>query len=286
MFVASTLESVGIVELAWPERVIAAEGLSNDLGTVTLRWPVKSLTAYGGGYASLVWPTRALAVEGTLNIVGTVVLVWPRRLLTATGLMGSAGTISLVWPTRTITMAGLTGGVGTVDLRWPTLTVVAMGSGAATETTYAINLTTGAVTQLVLGAFNKLVTAHGRAYGLRNETLFYLGGETDEGAEIPATVRFAAQDFGTYQVKRLDGAVYLKSREDDGLTLTIIQDETTTWKYQTNTDTSPGLGSHRGKVGRGISFHSLGMILENREGGRLDVGGIEILMYPLTRRPK
>jgi hypothetical protein len=159
-------------------------------------------------------------------------------------------------------------------------------AGATTETTYAINLSTGAVTQLLLGAFDKLVTAHGRLYGLRDGALIRLDGDDDSGTAIAATIRFAPQQFGTYLAKRLDGVVYLNTREDDGVTLTLVQDEVASWTYQTSTDASPGMGTHRVKVGRGITFHSLGLVLENRDGGRLDVGGVEISVYPLSRRPR
>ncbi len=173
---------------------------------------------------------------------------------------------------------------GTATL--PAWTAYGHLAGVTTETTYAINLSTGAVTQLLLGAFDKLVTAHGRLYGLRDGALIRLDGDDDSGTAIAATIRFAPQQFGTYLAKRLDGVVYLNTREDDGVTLMLVQDETSSWTYQTSTDASPGMGTHRVKVGRGITFHSLGLVLENRDGGRLDVGGMEIPVYPLSRRPR
>ena len=284
--VAGTLESVGKAELTWPTWALTATGLTGGLGAAELTWPARALSAYGGGTAKLTWPARTLTVAGTLEIVGTGAVRWPRWILTATGLTGGVGTAELTWPTRTLAAEGWTGGVGAFALRWPTRILTATGSGGLTETTYAINLTSGAVTQLLLGAFDKLVTAHGRLYGLREGVLFYLGGTTDQGTEIPVTLRFAPQQFGTYQAKRLDGHVYLNTREDDGITLTLVQDETTAWTYQTATDTAPAMGTHRVKIGRGITFHSLGLTLNNRAGGRLDVGGLELPIYPLSRRPK
>lgn len=247
---------------------------------------MRALEAFGGGSATLTWPVRMLTVTGTLEIVGTAELSWPARELTAAGLTGGVGTAALTWPTRTLTAAGLTGGMGTAALTWPARFLTAAGVGATTETTYAINLTTGAVTQLLLGAFDKLVTAHGRLYGLRAGVLVRLGGDLDGAETIPATIRFAPQQFGTLQAKRLDGHVYLNLRENDGVTLTVVEDETMSWDYQTATDSAPALGTHRVKVGRGITFHSLGLTLRNRNGGRLDVGGVELPVLPLSRKPK
>lgn len=285
---AGTVESIGTAELSWPTRTLTATGITGGVGSAALMWPTRSLAAYGGGSVALTWPVRTLTVEGTLEIVGTAALVWPARTLTATGLTGGVGTAALVWPARILTATGLTGGVGTAALVWPTrtLTVTVAGSGVATETTYAINLSTGAVTQLLLGAFDKLVTAHGRLYGLCDGALVRLDGDLDGAAAIPVTIRFAPQQFGTYLAKRLDGHVYLNTREDNGITLTLVQDETTSWAYQTATDTAPAMGTHRVKVGRGVTFHSLGLIIQNRNGGRLDIGGIELPVLPLLRKPR
>jgi hypothetical protein len=283
---AGTLESVGTAELTWPDRVLTASGLVGGVATAELTWPERSLTAYGGGSARLTWPARVLTIAGTLDSLGTAALTWPQWRLTAAGWIGGVGTAELTWPTRALTATGITGGVGTATLRWPALVLTAIGDAVTAETTYAINVSTGAVTQLLLGKFDKLVLAHGRLYGLRDGVLLYLGGDTDQGAEIPVTIRFAPQQFGTYLVKRLDGAMYLNTRESDGVTLTLVQDETVSWKYQTATDTAPAMGTHRVKVGRGVAFHSLGVVLENREGGALTVGGLEIPVLSLTRKPR
>jgi len=285
---AGTVESIGTAELTWPVRVLSAEGVTGGVGVAELTWPAHSLAAYGGGSATLNWPVRTLTVEGTLEIIGTAALTWPAQTLTATGLIGGVGTVSLTWPTRVLTATGLTGGVGTAALVWPirTLTITLAGSGIVTETTYAVNLSTGAVTQLLMGAFDKLVTAHGRLYGLQSGALVRLDGDLDDTATIPVTIRFAPQQFGTHAVKRLDGKVYLNTRENDGVTLTVVEDETVSWSYQTNTDTAPAMGTHPIRVGRNITFHSLGLIVQNRNGGKLDIGGLELPVYSLSRKPK
>jgi hypothetical protein len=112
-----------------------------------------------------------------------------------------------------------------------------------------------------------------------------LDGDLDIDTTIPATVRFAPQTFNTDRAKRLS-TVYLNTREDDGLTLEVIPDEKTTWRYQTATDTAPAYGTHKMKIGRGIKFHTAGLMLYNRNGGRMDVGGMELIVDVLSRRLK
>jgi hypothetical protein len=178
-----------------------------------------------------------------------------------------------------------TGNRATLEIPAPFLSTTATTTSTA-ETTYAINLSTGAVTQLLLGGFDKLVTAHGRLYGLKNGALTRLEGDVDGSATtIPATIRFAPQTFGSNAVKRMSD-VYWSTREADGITMELVADERTAWRYQTPTDTAPAYGTHKIKVGRGVSFHTAGLTVRNRNGGALDIGGVELLVGPLSRKPK
>jgi hypothetical protein len=246
-------------------------------------WTVAGNT---GAVAEVTFPvwTASGTVGNPAVISGTATL--PRWVGTGTITTGSIVSGAVTLSAWTADGEVLNGSWVTGTATLPAWTAYGHLAGATTETTYAINLSTGAVTQLLLGAFDKLVTAHGRLYGLRDGALIRLDGDDDSGTAIAATIRFAPQQFGTYLAKRLDGVVYLNTREDDGVTLTLVQDEVASWTYQTSTDASPGMGTHRVKVGRGITFHSLGLVLENRDGGRLDVGGLEIPVYPLSRRPR
>jgi hypothetical protein len=238
--------------------------------------PILTATGKVEGLAriELTVPAPELTATGTVGGVMSVVLEVPAPILTATGIVGAIAQVVLIVPSPILTAsASVSPGVGL-----PATTV-------ALETTYTINLTTGAVTTLLLGEFTKLITAHGRLYGLRAGTLVRLDGNLDGAATIPATVRFAPHTFGTNRAKRLS-TVYFDTREDDGLTLDVIPDENTTWRYQTVTDNAKAYGTHKVKIGRGLKFHTAGLVLYNRNGGRMDVGGMELLVEPLSRRPK
>lgn len=277
-------------ELDWPEWTLTGAAQVGGVGSASdLEWEQSTAQSQGGAVASATLGSFTLAVTGVAGILGQAENTVPYFAQTAEGLVGGWGEIQAIGATFQVWATGFLGAVGSGGGVFPVFELVAYlsesGATPALETTYAVNLTSGAVTQLVLGVFEKLVVAHGRLYGLRSGSLLYLGGDDDQGTDIAMTVRFAPQQFGVYQAKRLNGAVYLNTRESDGVTLSLIQDETTAWKYQTATDTAPGMGTHRVKVGRGITFHSLGLTIENRGGGRLDVGGLELPVYPLSRRP-
>lgn len=283
---SGTVTDVGSIALAAPEPTLALTGRVGEVGGIALVAPRPSLVVLGGGRVVLTAPEPVLSLSGTVPNTGAIALTAPIPSLAMTGRVGSIGSITLVAPSPTLTVNGLVGTIGSIVLVAPQPALALSGTGVTVETTYAVNLTTGAVTQLLLGAFDKLVTAHGRLYGLRSGALVRLDGDLDGATTIPATIRFAPQQFGTLQAKRIDGHVYLNLRENDGVTLTVAQDETTSWDYQTPTDNAPGIGTHRVKVGRGITFHSLGLTLKNRNGGRLDVGGLEIPVHPLSRKPR
>lgn len=271
------------LELISPE--LTATGTVPPTASTSVELIAPTLTGHGGGTASLELVAPELTCTGTTIQIATAALELVSLSLEATGHTGAVATVSLELAALELIAAGTTGDVGTVALTLPALTLLATGEEAVTETTYAVNLNTGAVTQLLLGAFSKLVTAHGRLYGLRSDgSLVYLGGTTDEGAAIPAEIRLAPQMFGTNHPKRMS-AVYLSSREDDGLYLDVVADEVAEWRYETPTDTAPAFGTHRVKTGRGIKFHTAGLRIKNRTGGRLDIGGIEALIDVLSPRP-
>jgi hypothetical protein len=271
---------------------LTADGTISTITQVNGVATLAELTANGFIGTSGTAELSAWAANGTINnpilVTGSVTL--PVFTANGTTLTGTAVSSTIELPVWLAAGTVLTGNFvyGTVTLPgWTTSGLVKYGTDTiTTETTYAINIHTGAVTQLLLGTLDKLVMAHGRLYGIRSGELILLAGEYDGvSTKITATIRFAAQQFDTMRAKRIDGSIYLNTRENDGVTLTIISDETTSWDYQSQTDASPGAGTHKVKTGRGITFHSLGLKLRNRNGGRLDVGGIEIPIIPLTRRP-
>lgn len=162
-----------------------------------------------------------------------------------------------------------------------TLTDLAPITGGVT---YAVNIATGAATTWGNSAFERLVGAHCRLYGLRDGTLYRIGGDIDpSNSVISASVRFAPSDFGDIGQKRLE-AVYCYSRELTGLTVTPIYDEIAGIPYVTTILQRAGLRASRAIVGRGNAWHTLGLIVANREGGPMDLAGLEPHITPLSRR--
>lgn len=281
---AGTVQNLARVEFEIPALTLTATGLTGLMASFAATIPEPEIQMYGGGTVDFTIPALEATSAGTVNALATVAFEIPALELAATGTVGSVATISIEIPALEL-YAGLG---NRVEFEIPALilSVTARPADTADETTYAINLTTGAVTQLLLGGFDKLVTAHGRLYGLKNGALTRLEGDVDGTVTtIPATIRFAPQTFGSNAVKRMSD-VYWSTREADGLTMELVADERTVWRYQTPTDTAPAYGTHKIKVGRGVSFHTAGLTVRNRSGGALDIGGVELLVSPLSRKPR
>jgi hypothetical protein len=272
-------------EFDWPGFEGEATVFTGQVASATFNWPAFQGEAFSGASASFAWPTFEGDATVTVGSVMSALFDWPafagEAVVTSQGVMSAL----FDWPA----FEGEAGDGTYALFDWPAF------AGSATVThavvtadaeAYAINLATGAMTRLLLGPLDKLVTAHGKLYALRDGELLVLAGDVDGvDTAIPATARFAQQRFGVFNAKRCS-KVYLDTREDDGITLDLIEDERTAWRYQTPTDTAPAMGTHKVSTGRGIKFHTLGVVVKNRAGGRLDIGGIELLVEPLSRRPK
>lgn len=149
---------------------------------------------------------------------------------------------------------------------------------------YAVNLTTGAVTTLSNFYFERLVRAHGRTYGLLAGTLYRIEGTVDPGdAPISVSIRTGSIPPKADVLRRLD-KVYLHARERAGITMTPIYDEVQGRTHYPKPGIRDGMIVHRTNIGINNRWHTLGLQITNIDGGTLDIGGLEILTEPLTRR--
>lgn len=161
---------------------------------------------------------------------------------------------------------------------------LAVGDPDRATLTYAINLNTGAVTQFKNCSFDRLVRAHGVLYGLKDGNVYRFGGDQDPNSTpINASVRFAPQGFETGMKKRLIDT-YLFSRIPGALRVLPIYDETEQLAYSSLGYEMDGLINHKVKVGKGNAFHTLGLVVENTDGGTFDVGALRLNVQTLSRR--
>ena len=68
------------------------------------------------------------------------------------------------------------------------------------------------------------------------------------------------------------------------VTLELVADEVKSWRYQRPTDTAPAYGTFKFNLGRGVTFHTAGLILRNRQGGNFSLGGMEPIIETLRKQ--
>lgn len=278
---SATNPVIGRAYLEPPLPELRATALNGSLATGLLQPPLPTLLGYGGASIRLTPPLPELLGSITNPVIARVLLYPPLPELRATALNGTLATGLLQPP-----LPELRAGLGNHAYLRPVLPVLRIQVTAdftdAAPTTYVVNLNTGAVTEWTLAPIRKLVTAHGRLYGLDDAgALLQFDAEEDVGEPIPMSIRFAGNAFGDNRAKRVSD-LYFVTRENDGLTLHLIQNETTYWSYPASPTRDHGM--HKVNVGKGPVFDTMGMIVWNQDGGKLDLGGVEANLWPLSRK--
>lgn len=161
---------------------------------------------------------------------------------------------------------------------------MSLSDNLAEGVAYAININTGAITTLTNMNFERMLSAHGKTYGIKNNKIYRIEGDKDPNStNINATLRFASSNLGQETLQRLN-KIYVISREMTGIKITPIYDETEEIEYFPIAGIKEGLIKHRTSVGRKNIWYTLGLQIENINGGHIDVGGFELLTQTLNRR--
>lgn len=140
----------------------------------------------------------------------------------------------------------------------------------------AMNTMTGAVSEYAGFATVNSVSPNfaGSAEGLR-----VLGGDTDNGAPIVATVSIPKKLWGTSLRKRI-AMVYLAWFSDGPASFTV-RGESGAWSYPVQ---KPVKGASRAKPGQGIDENYLGFTFANTGGQAFTLDQIEVQMVKSTNR--
>lgn len=243
-----------------------AEGLAGAVGLAEWDW----FDATGVADTPII--ARGLSVWDLFDASGT-----------ATALVVARGSVE--WPL--FEAGGLAGAAGLSE--WDVFEAIGRASApfaTGWETTYAVNVNTAAVSSLTLGAADRLATAHGALYLLKDGSLYRLDANTDLGQPIRAHIRLAPNPLGTNHVKRAS-EIYLSVRQHDGVILETVADETESWRYfRPPAAWEGGYATCKVEVGQGVHFYTLGLILRNRSGGAFEIGGLEAIIQPLSKRPR
>ena len=142
-------------------------------------------------------------------------------------------------------------------------------------TGYALNLATGALSELQGFNFNSLAGN----LGADSDGIYLIEGSTNNGAAIPAFIESGTSDLGDSHLKRFtDGYI---AKEGGKLKLTVTTDNGSTPYIFDKTDQ---LKTVKQNLGRGAKGRFLKLKLEAIQGSSSSVDNIEINVEPLHRK--
>lgn len=144
---------------------------------------------------------------------------------------------------------------------------------------YAVNLATGAASVYQGFDFKGFVSIDDIAYGWRDDGLYRIGANTDDGDTIGALVDFGISDYGRAERKRVptvwvglrtDGQTYVKVRADNGN------------EHVYRTVASPE--NHKAILAKGVAGRRWAFTLELEDASFASLDSLEIEIAVLSRR--
>lgn len=276
-------------DLEWPDLpALVAAGGPTRVGAVALRVPEAfALAALGGGVALLRAPDFALAATGLTGAAGHALLRPEMPVLRATGTGALVGRAGLVVPEA---FALLAFGGGFAALRVPEAFALhardwanaALPMAENGERCFAVNLSTKAVTELVVCRFDKVLTgAGGRLYGLAGGTLYEMVPPVARVEQ--AAVTFAPVTFDTARRKHLCDT-YILGRSDGAFTVDCVYDGARFQRYVTPYSPGPHFATHKARIGKGMAFWSVAITLGNTDKPWDGIAALELRALPHDRR--
>lgn len=146
---------------------------------------------------------------------------------------------------------------------------------------------TRAMRRYVNYPFNSFGELNGRLCGANANGLYWLDGDTDDGAEIPAMIRSGLMDFGSRQLKRMDRA-YLGYTSDGTLGLKVITTSETgdevAYSYKMIQKPANAPRESRVQIGRGMRSVYWQFELINEAGSDFELHDLTLLPLILSRR--
>lgn len=142
-------------------------------------------------------------------------------------------------------------------------------------TTWTINAETGASAKYS----NHDFTGYSDELACRADGIYLLGGDSDDGEPIAATVSLGVQLLGSTMQKTVQ-YVYLGTSGNMAVRITA-NGQTFTYPLRTH---NPLLTTQRADCGRGLKATHILLELVNVEGADFDLASVQLMIANLTRR--
>lgn len=149
-------------------------------------------------------------------------------------------------------------------------------------TGWVMNSENFAVSQYDNYDFTSFGRLNGKYYGVKPDGLYLLEGGMDDTAYITATIKTAAMDMGTSNLKAVPQAYFGFTGDGSMVMKIIVDDKTETWYNMIST--SEGLHSQRLKLSKGLQGRYFQFELVSQNNTTLELDTIEL--YPIVLKRK
>lgn len=234
---------------------------------------------------------RALLNTLTLHAVNSAAAAYADALLStarATDSISTVGAFVLVVPeTATLNSLPVSGARLNLMIAESIFSVSELTLNGETYTGWVLDSAALAPTEYRGFDFNSMTTFNGVNYAAKEDGIYKLEGETDNGAAIAAAITLGQDDFGTSYQKKVERA-YLGLRNDGSMVLkAILLDAATQLKteyWYELTSISATIRKERIKLPRGLKAHYWQFELINANGADFELDTLEVYPLILTRR--
>jgi Concanavalin A-like lectin/glucanases superfamily len=280
LLASGTSTLIGSAELDAPFQRIMASATSGAVGNASLSLSGRAtLRALGGANGSMTGPRGRLSGAATSGAVANALLVAPGLILTASGTVQNFGGASLTAPMLRPVPSGA------ALLAAPMAFLVSEGREviAVTYEAYAVNLQPGdrmphQVTRYTNYPFNQIVRFQGSYFGVADDGLYLLGGDTDYHATTPVGPAWAwhtaITNFKSNQIKGTREAI-VSGRLGPAVTASVSVGEKADNTYAAQIVRGATAQNHRLKYGRGLDAVYWSFGLADPAGGACEVDSME-----------
>ncbi len=254
-------------EIVFPAFVVSGQGRTGRISEGLIEFPVFQVSGeatqhFGGQGAIDFKPFRVLGF-GYTGLIGTGEIVFPKPIVEGRAFFVAQGNGSIVFPTFVVS------GFARVSVR--------------ERLTIAMNLQNKAVTEYLNYGFNSFANINGVFYGARDDGIWKLEGNKDNGLEIDAEILSGVFDFWAGE-KTKPRKAWITFRADGRVSLKVIRDENEVWE-----EDFPGLyflekiEEAGTTIAKGIKERFLAFGIRNKAGSDFEIDSFRILVDKLRR---
>lgn len=159
------------------------------------------------------------------------------------------------------------------------------GEGVGVDTTarvWVVNMNNNASCQYDGYGFNAFFTEDGVDYGIADDGIYRLDGDTDGGNSIAALIEIGLTNFGDPQEKKLIN-LYVGASSDEKLYLKAEADGQT-YVYELRSNSADSIKQHRADLGKGLKGVLWNLTLLNQDGSDFVLSTVTFEPFRTSRR--